>query len=435
MLAVLTSLALVALGIGVGATAAAASPTFTISGHIVGASSIGVDGATVTLLTDTTVDATTTTSGGGVYSFTALAADDYTVDVDAPNYLEQSADANVVASDVTVDMTLVPAGLISGTVRSGGSPVAGVFVDAYDSSTSREYDAPNPTDAAGAYSIKVPLNTPLEVETDGAPPYGYQAYNGHNDCGCTFDPVTVAAGVPRTGIDFDLIKNPVEILTITILDDPTDPGPPDNSTVHLYRQVSGGYEPVESEPIEPSGESVFEIDGGADMHFRVSKTDPSTHVTKWYSIEAYAIFDGAAIGSDPLATYGESGEPLVCTVPLSTLQPGDERLVLIALSADTSLCGAEPAVIVPPAPVVHHHRSPGLTTTAVAPTPTPTPTPTAMPTETPSASPSPTPSASSTPAPLPASSNGGLPWWVWLLIILAVIVILGALGFVLLRRR
>jgi len=52
------------------------------------------------------------------------------------------------------------------------------------------------------------------------------------------------------------------------------------------------------------------------------------------------------------------------------------------------------------------------------PTPTPSPTPTVVPT------PTPTPTPTSTPEPS-ENNGGGIDWWVWLLIVLAGVVVLG----------
>jgi hypothetical protein len=446
--------ALALVGVSVAASAVA-DPTFTISGQVssligypAGAAQVTAgfyDGTSWQYPTSVDVGADgefslDETTGGdydlffSVTDFSTPFVDSYFgtgvtepdgSDATNPGVIDASA-----ATDVTgLDVTLVPAGYITGTATSDGVPAVGVYIDAYDSASNTEYDAPAATDSTGAYSIKVAADTPLEVETDGQAPYEYQAYDGHNGCGCTFDPVTVGAGLTKTGIDFNLLE-PIDLLSITFVDDPPNSGAPTDGTVELYRQVAGGYELVDSEVVDPgTGESVFEIAGGGNMHLRVSTIDPTTHATVWYSIEAYAVAD--LLDVIPPVEYEPPLAP-VCSVPLSALQAGDERLVEIALLPDTTQCGAEPAIVVPTAPVVHHHHA--IITTPSVPVATPTPTPTPTPTETPSSSPSPSPSASTTPAPTVTSSTGGLPWWVWLLIVVGILILAG-IAFVLFRRR
>jgi hypothetical protein len=333
-----------------------------------------------------------------------------------------------------LDVALIPAGYITGVVMSGGSAVDGELVDAYDPILDREYDADQLTDPAGNYGIKVVADTAYIVESGGDNGYEYQAFDGHNGCDCTYDPVTVGAGLTKLGIDFDLqlAGGPISIGVFLLGDDGAGSAQPlPDRTINLYKSVTGGYSLVDAEDTDSSGEAELGASLAGDYRIRVSHTDP-TPLTTWYPIEAYLVFNPSD-PTPPTPVFLPTGS---CYLPLPGLQPGDELAVIMEITDDPTQCGPEPAPVVPTtpsAPVVHHHHSVVPTSDTVAATPTPTPTPT--PTETPSASPSPSPSASSTPAPVPAVSTGTLPWWVWLLIILVVVLVLVGLGFVLLRRR
>jgi hypothetical protein len=330
-----------------------------------------------------------------------------------------------------LDVTMVPAGYITGTATAAGAPAPGVNIDAYDSATDSEYDAQNPTDSAGSYEIKVPANTPLQVETDGAPPYEYQTWDGHNGgCGCTFDAVTVTPGVTKTGINFNLIgaTDPVLIIALPLIDDSGTPEPL-TGAVALYRQVTGGYKLVDSETTDSTTGAVdFSVPTGGTMHLRIAVIDPTTHKEVWLPIEAYELFDPNDL-SNPIEYSPPS--PTVCTVPLGNLRPGDERAVLIEVTEDTTQCGPEPAVAHPSNPVGRAGSSSVTTVEAstAAPTPAPTDTATPTPSASPIVTPAPTPSSADTLAP-----SGGLPWWVWLLIVVGILLLV-AVGIVIFRIR
>jgi hypothetical protein len=157
-------------------------------------------------------------------------------------------------------------------------------------------------------------------------------------------------------------------------------------------------------------------------------------------IEAYEEFDVSDPSGTPTIYVPPS--PAVCSVPLGNIHPGEEIGILIGVTDSALKCGPEPAISHPGGSSGSSGESgssrgsgaaPANATTTI-PVPTATPTPTDSPT--PSASPS--PSASSTPNPSATethgSSGGGLPWWIWLLIIVGVLV-LAAVGFVIFRIR
>jgi hypothetical protein len=331
-----------------------------------------------------------------------------------------------------LDVGLTEAGFITGTVSSGGSPVDGIDVDAYDNSAGQEYDAVAPTSAVGAYEIKVPANTALQVETDGAPPYEYQTWDGHNGCGCTFDPVTVGPGLTKTDINFALLGSPVEILTLLVGDDGSGtPEPLPGGTVNLYRQVSGGYKLIDSQISDSTGTVEFTEPSGGNLRMRVSYTDLTTHETTWYPMEEYGVFDPTDTSGDPVLTTPPSP---VCYVSIPGVPAGGDRIVFLEITPDSSLCGPEPAVKHPATPGSSGGSSAGTVTTPAVSTPTPTPTPTPMPTSSPSPTPNSSPSSTASPVPAPSAPGGGLPWWIWLLIVVGILILI-AVGIIIFRVR
>jgi hypothetical protein len=358
--------------------------------------------------------------------------------LDEPLGTDTAAPGIVDSVDATDDVTLVAAGYITGAVTYLGTPVVGELVDAYDSVRPHEYDAENLTDASGNYVIKVVADTNYLVESGGDNGYEYQAYNGHNGCGCTFDAVTVGAGATQPGIDFALIKT-VEFDLEQDTTDGISGGELTTGNVVLYNAVAGGFALADNESIDPSSPVDVFLDGTTPGSYRVRINDGSGH---WYAIAHWIYFTlgGGVPVSDPYITDSSLDSTHDgCFVPIDGTELGDQVAVFVEI--DTSVhapaCGDEPT---PPAPVVpstprsHHHATTPIPSGLVT-LPIPTPTATPTPTETPSASPSPSASATTTPAPVPTSSNGPMPWLIWLLIIIAVILIIAALAFVLLRRR
>jgi hypothetical protein len=350
----------------------------------------------------------------------------YGTGIDAPDG-SQATNPGVVdasaATDVTgLDVTLVPAGYISGTVMTGTPPVAleGENVEAFDTVTDDEFDAESPTDSTGAYSIKVPAGDPMEVGDDSIGEYYPQFYNGHDVIPIDFDPVTVEAGATQTGIDFNLtpIEGSIFVGLLVAIDPP--PGVAANDvTVRLLVLDGDGNTVQDTSTVVDDGFGY--IIGTTAGDYEIEVTDSA----------------GRRFAIDAVTSGGDSDpffEPGSCSADLGQIeQPevdeGDGGFIEFDLNPDLTICNSVPAT--PTLPTHHHAFVFAGSTTTTTPVPTPTPTPT----ETPSASPSPSPSASSTPAPKVTPPAGGLPWWVWLLIIVVGVLILAGIAFALFRRR
>jgi len=355
--------------------------------------------------------------------FTTYYGDSY--DSPDPSSTSNSGIINGIAeTDISgLDVTLIRAGHITGTVSSGGTPLSGQYVEAFDNA-GNEFDADSPTDVDGSYSIKVPAGDAMQVGDDDIGTYYPQYYNGHNLTPTDFDPVTVTAGDTRSGVNFDLI--PVSgsvLLALDVENNPAPAQPAENVTAHLYVLDDAGnvLESI-STPVQ----------GGLGLLLAFTAGNYVIEFTN--SSGARVAIDSVTEGGNPPQSdpYFESGS---CSAYMGTVQQfqvdgGSSAFFDFVLDPDLSICNAAPST---PTPPKHHHAfvvAGSIAAAAATPTPTPTPTPT----ETPSASPSPSPSASSTPAPVVASSTGGLPWWIWLLIVVGILILAG-IGFVLFRRR
>jgi hypothetical protein len=443
-------IALTLTGVSLAGSAAAVSPPFTISGQVTSLIgypagtaqvavgyytagawqyssnvNVGVDGMY-------SVDAT---DGPGEYDLYFTVSDNsvpflstyFGGSVDEPDG-SLSANAGIIDATAGTDIAnqavvLVPAGYITGTVESGGAALAGQDLQAFDPNSPDEYDASAPTDSNGRYSIKVPANDPLAVVSFGSSVYYPQFYDGYFADIAGYTPVTASQGATVANVDFTL--NPLNASFAAIVNAEQNQGgslqPLATGTSHLYvideqgnvlqtanASLSGGVHAlVASTP----GEYEFEFTNTAGQRL---------------AIDNYDFGNGSVVPPNPCVVDPGS----LSQDDLNGLPPFPGQLEF-TLDPDLSICNAAPST--PTAPTKHHaFVFSGSTTTTVA-TPTPTPTPT--PTETPSASPSPSPSASSTPAPKVAPQGGGLPWWVWLLIIVVGILILAGIAFVLFRRR
>lgn len=324
-----------------------------------------------------------------------------------------------------LNVSLVGAGYITGTVKSDGIALAGEDIEAFDTITGDEYDAQASTDSNGAYSMKVRAGDPMEVGEGSDSDYYPQLYSGHDIDPSVFDPVTVSAGATKTGINFNL--DPIAGSLLLVLDVEQDEGsslptqPANGARAELDITDNSGHL-VQSSKSTVSNGFGFVI-GSTPGNYAVKFTNSAG---KRLAIEAVTSLGN----TDPYFTPGS------CSAYLGTLTQSDLDQNIggvpldFVLSPDLTICNAAPSI--PQAPIQHHSFAFTTTTTPLAPTPIATSTPT--PTPSPSASTAPTTSPKPKPSITPASSTDGLPWWVWLLIVVGVLVLV-ALGIVIFRIR
>ena len=155
----------------------------------------------------------TTTASDGTYTIDTLAPGSYVVSVSAQSFVPQyydgatdyaSATAVAVTSGGTtsgIDFALSAGGAIEGTVRdTGGGPLAGAYVSAYNTSSGGGGSAT--TDSDGHYHIQGLVDANYDVYAS-AVGYAGQYYNGvYSSAAATVVPA--AAGATTTGIDFAL---------------------------------------------------------------------------------------------------------------------------------------------------------------------------------------------------------------------------------------
>jgi cell division septation protein DedD len=446
-------IALTFTGVSLAGSAAAVSPPFTISGQVTslvgypaGTAQVAVgfyDGTTWQYSSNVNVGvdgmySVDATDGPGEYdlyftvsNFSVPFVNSYygngAIEPDGTLGTNPGVINNLTATNTSVNVTLVPAGYITGTVTSAGVPVGGQDVEAFDTVTNEEYDANASTDSAGLYSIKVPAGDPISIGVDsGVSTYFPDIYDNQLGVGNHFDTVTVAADQTRTGIDFNLVSVnayvAIEPYLQTLGVTPPDLVPVNAATAHLYVSDGLGNDPQVATSYIDNGDGLILSSSVGDYQLQFTNA-----AGKIYAIESFTF--------DPTNPNDTEMPANPCIADLHDVNQTDLDLrqpfpIEFTLNSDLSICNAAPST--PTAPTKHRaFVFSGSTTTTVA-TPTPTPTPT--PTETPSASPSPSPSASSTPAPKITTPGGGLPWWVWLLIVVGILII-AAIAFVLFRRR
>jgi hypothetical protein len=443
-------IALTFTGVSLAGSAAAVSPPLTISGQVTSLSGYPAGAAQVAVgfydgtnwqyspSVDVGVDgmySVNATDGPGEYDLFFTVADSSVpfLSTYSGGSLHEpdgttATNSGVINATTTSDIpgrniALVAAGYITGKVTSQGVAVAGDDVQAADTITGDEFDTVAPTDSNGIYSIKVPAGDAMAVGIGTDPNNFSQQYNGYSFGANAYDPVTVGAGATTSGIDF--ILNPLDGSILSFLDveeyeGPSLPTQPmDNVAGYLYVTDDNGnvVQTAKVNTVGGFGLLIASTPGDYEFEFATSAG------------QRYAV-DSVSSGGHSLIPSDTCVADLGAVTPDDLLPPGERGTLTFVLDPDLTICNAAPST--PTAPTKHHAFvfSGSTTTTAATPTPTPTPTPT----ETPSASPSPSPSASSTPAPVVASSTGGLPWWVWLLIVVGIL-ILAAIAFVLFRRR
>ena len=186
----------------------------------------------------------------------------------------------------------------------------------------------------------------------------------------------------------------------------------------------------------------YSADGATDANGSYSITVPAT-------TGAYAIYFSNSSGARlPIESYdfggGVASASNACVLSASNsrvagLASGAPVNLSVLLNPDVSPCGgATPAPSsAPPKASGHAHPSTVIAQTGstVVPTPTPTPTPTAAETGSSRSSEATTTAPADLKPLTPTSSTAPMPAWGWLLVALAVLALLGGVGFTVVRHR
>ena len=206
----------------------------TISGTVVDAASgSGVVGATITLLDSTgKVLATQASTAGGAYSFTGIAAGTaaatYSVSAVAPSYapntVTQPLEAGDIFAGITVPLTGIPSGSISGTVtdQRTGLPLANATVTFTLTGGATQTTT---TGADGSYTLSaIPTGTYSGVATGPATGQAYQQSAAQSvpvtngvTATANFVLVPIIASIRGTVTD-STTGQPLQGVTITITD-------------------------------------------------------------------------------------------------------------------------------------------------------------------------------------------------------------------------
>jgi len=328
-----------------------------------------------------------------------------------------------------IQMTMPAAAIVTGRVTTGGgtTPLEGIDVSAQNEPDETYFDQ-TITDADGQYSLRVRPGVDNEVQADDFPAQRYLAmtYNGHDGCGCIFDPVVSQVGSPAQNIDFDLVANRSPELQGLVIDAQTNDLYSDLD-VKLFRAVGATWV-LADETTSITGNVPnygFVLNGAG--HYRVQFAAAGGRIlmiTDGYSVPGLDV----PVTLDPLpGCYADLGtvdasDALETTVDPST--PAGACTVLAVASGTTS--GSTSGSTKHP----HHSGIPTFTAPFPTSAPSATPTPTATPT------PSETPQASGD-APVPAQHKPAAApdlWWLLGLGLGILLVIIVGGGIFLFRR-
>ena len=323
-----------------------------------------------------------------------------------------------------LDVTITPAGYISGTVTSKGLPVPDqrVIVITLLSNNGGDFENVQPGPADGSYTVKVPADTVLYVAAEsGTGDYYPQIYKGQYLFGTNFQSVTVAPGATVPNIDFSLFAIDLsELIELQFL--PIDQGTGLNeaaeggeTTLHV---VGPGSSVVDYQSQILTDQSIILSDTPGDYEFEFTNATGQR-----LAIDSFTNPNlGTVVPTNPcVLDYGPISQADL------TSTDGEELPIGVTLDSDLTLCNSTPTT-----PTTHHHSATVAGSTTVVAAPTPTPTPTATVTPNPSATTRMT--ATATPKPLVIPASSGLPWWIWLLIVVGILIII-AIAIALFRRR
>ena len=307
---------------------------------------------------------------------------------------------------------------ISGTVTAGGQPLAGAEVDGFGQGSGLNFSAI--TDASGEYSMAVRVDDIYDLDASKA---GYVRQ---------WEP-DITVDYAAVDVDFELPVFEFSVTPYVLVSPPSTYLPYPGVDVHLYQQVTGGWQEVDVEDASP--EAI--VSGSTEGNYRLRFSDSSG----WLAIDNFDWVNHVAPGQSSLGVIDP--DPNVCFLDLVSSSAGQFEVELALLDSSYGVtCTAEPALVGPPAPPSgstgggsggkkHVGPSPAgaAVTTESTSTPAPTPTPSVSdePTETPTDAP--------TTAPIPPATGGADFTWLWWVGGLLLVLILCGGAFVIFFRR
>lgn len=360
------------------------------------------------------VGLTDTVDSGGYFLVPGIAEDgEYSVWIDYPTgfvdtFLTDVSSAatintfNGYAEYNQTGLETIAYTTVSGTVRIGAAAVSGASISV-ESPYSDVY--PTTTAANGTYSVAVPVDLDYSV-------YATKS-------GLVRDIITTlhVGFAPVTGADLEMHYATFLTSLYSAVATPT------SATVHLYKQVSGGWQEVASD----TASTTF-LWANIAGSYRVRFSDGAD----WLAVSDYQWDNDAG----PESSGYVQPVPNVCFIDFSPAIAGAEyELEALVLTPPSGVvCAAEPAVVAPPstpgsAGAGKKHVAEPVTDETTEEEPEPTPTPTPESSESPTDDPGDGPGDDTPP---PATPD--LSWAFWGAGLLALLILCGGAFFVIRRR-
>ena len=440
--ALLLALVLALTGAVFGVIAPAAAAGNEISGRVVDTGGLAQVNVPVEVRDTSTnaVVATAVSGAGGLFTTTTDVADGDWVAIARPGghwvdgWTLFDTDGGRDVGDLVVESDGV---MLSGTVRdAGGGALQGILVVALGASPADDVPDWDGTDAAGYYEMAVPRNQTFtllaqEVTTSvgylpafwDAPPL--------DSCGCG-DEIVVSMTGATPAAPYDFVLQSFDDLIWLSVGGFTWDGDPDEGVDIVAEKWNGSsWDPADSATTDVSGIVDLFVYGSGDYRLTVFRAGVPVKITL-----AEEVTCGCGGGTP--TTYPISIDKKVVSLSgLTVATPGNAPAYheIDLTFAKPSSGGSGGGGGTSPGPRSVPRPPTGVTPTSIsAPTPTPTATPEPTSTPSPSSSPSGTPNETPTPTPDPVpSSDAGFPWWIILLIVLALGILITVI--VIVRRR
>ncbi|WP_022892780.1 carboxypeptidase-like regulatory domain-containing protein [Agromyces subbeticus] len=358
-----------------------------ITGTVTDAGTGPADGVTVNLIdANGDIVGTTTTAGGGLYSFEGFfATDGYIVEAVLPAG-KIAVDANRKPADLTTDDAVVDFSIrdivpvaVSGTVTDAdNNPMPGVEVTIGGVTRTTDSNGNYLFDEVPVGSHTATIQTPdgYSLETDPLPSFT----------------IEVGDTEPITGIDFVVAANPTLSGTVTAAGTGvpgvtvTAEGP--DGTLSTVTGADGTY----SFPLLPSGEYTVTVTAPDGTSVVGSPTRAETvtdgdvenvdfELVRFGSIEGTVFLDDGTPFPAATVTVSGAGDSSVLTTDatggyaLGTLPPGEYTMTLTVPAGYTAVGPATRTVTITAAGEAIFDQDFVLLADTPAPTPTPTPTP------------------------------------------------------------
>jgi len=278
--------------------------TYALTGTINDSAGAGLDGVTITLTGD--ASDSTTTAGGGLYSFAGLVDGSYTITpTKAGSTFSPTSDAVTVSGGAAVADTMAQVWVLSGTINDS----AGAGLDDVLCTLSGDASDTDTTAGGGAYSFTGLADgdytiTPTKAGSTFSPASDAESISGADN---TAD--TMAQVWQITGNIVDLDAAAISGVTVTLTGDASDSTTTDGSGDYEFTELSdGSYTVTPTKPETLAGWRFSAASSSPSVSGADATGEDFVGQGLFLTMPVFMDFDDATAGQTPAYVTGLTGK-------------------------------------------------------------------------------------------------------------------------------